>query len=159
MNLISRIKPTTSIVFGIIGIIIAFLSGKYYEGAFSVQQNVEVNKPDYTSIVYRSFRIAPLPPLFFDNDSVNDVLEAQYQKDLAEYNKRCDLEDREFTRPYKLTTRYQRETIVDYGTAKEIDSLKCLRIAEIKRKVFVRDSIAEVQDNELEQLNKSCPNN
>jgi hypothetical protein len=49
--------------------------------------------------------------------------------------------------------------ITDYGTAKEIDSLKCMRIAEIKRKVFTRDSLQQIADNELEKLNEPCQNN
>lgn len=59
-------------------------------------------------------------------------------------------------KPYVLHTIYHSKVIKDYGTFKEIDSLKCLRITDIKRLVTVTDSIDEVASVELELLDKPC---
>lgn len=72
-----------------------------------------------------------------------------------------------YTRPYKLTTTYKGHDRVDYGTAREIDSIKCIRYHEMIKWVAKMDSIDNAETlaiekaerdkkAELERLNKKC---
>lgn len=107
---------------------------------FTISQKVSENEMNDYMPSYSGNLMHPIA-----NDSVwNDYLKSQ-----IEYEKR-------YTRPYKLTTEYKGICLIDYGTFKEIDSLKCIRFKEVERQVFVRDSLEAVSENELLILNKSC---
>lgn len=154
------IKPSmfVALVFTIV-LTIVFVTS-YYDGDFSPIQKVEVNKVDLQNYAFRhSLRLPPLPPLLTGNDSIDKKMEAMYEQSVKDFNNRVEIEDLEYTRPYKLTTLFNGHKIIDYGNAKEIDSLKCIRIVEIKRISFVEDSVENVISNELKMLNQPCQNN
>ena len=152
------VKPWQLIVLLVVVMCSFFVIEAHYDGRFGVVQKVVVNNPSDYDISFRFFDTSPIPPLATDNDSINKILSDAYDKGMTEYYKKRDFEDRRYTRPYKLVTKYKGMEINDFGTPSEIDSLKCLRIAEIKRRFNIKDSIEEAQNNELHRLNTPCPN-
>ncbi len=84
------------------------------------------------------------------------------------YNKKEAEHHRRLFAPYKLTTTYNNHEVVDYGDAKYIDSIKCIRFNFMLRERVnydKKDSIAivvkameekaiEDKKNELERLNE-----
>ncbi len=78
-------------------------------------------------------------------------------------NEICDKKMKNLEKPFKLITSYKMLLLIDYGTYKEIDSLKCIRYAEMVIKKQYVDSVyeaykraSELKENQLKSLNKPC---
>jgi hypothetical protein len=62
-------------------------------------------------------------------------------------------------KPYKMRTSFRDTSIVDLGTYKELDSLKCIRKAQMELVKQRRIKQEENKEKELELLNSPCKNN
>jgi hypothetical protein len=114
------VKPLHAVIIIVVASAIGIASLSYYfNHVAEPHQSVKVNEIDlHFYSMTRGLRLSPMPPIPTLNDSVDKMLDEKYQKTLADYYKRIELEDREFTRPYQLTTEYRGMIITDYGTAK-----------------------------------------
>lgn len=69
------------------------------------------------------------------------------------------------SKPYRLTTSYKDTSYTDYGTFREIDSIKCIRFSQMTAKIKSIDSTTNYntykfdhRNDELDALNKPCNN-
>lgn len=60
------------------------------------------------------------------------------------------------TKPYMMITSFRDTSIVDYGTFKELDSVKCIRKAQMERVKQRRITQGENKEKELKLLNSPC---
>lgn len=65
--------------------------------------------------------------------------------------------------PYVLITSYNNERVTDYGTYEYIDSIKCIRLAEMRirakeidREDKIRKYKIKLEEERLEKLNEPC---
>lgn len=140
-----------------------FMVSIYLNGVYDhqIKQEVTVN-----NILDHRFEINTYPFPFKmrkDNGTIDSV-------ELLEYKKIMVLRDKRLYSPYKLITTYNHHSVTDYGNAKDIDSIKCIRYNEMvvdKAKYDAMDIASKKQqeeiekaeqdkESELDRLNKSC---
>ena len=72
------------------------------------------------------------------------------------YKAKCKEVNLELNKPYKMITSFRDTSMVDYGTFRELDSVKCIRKAQMER-VKQRRIIQEGnKEKELKLLNSPC---
>lgn len=113
-----------------------------------------------------SERLAISKPILKSDGNIDSIALQEHQY----WNRIRDARDKKITAPYKLITSYNHYEIIDYGTAREIDSIKCIRYHEMVNKKTMYDNLdkackeankkeeeaQEIKEAELDRLNQSC---
>ncbi len=154
MNVVNELRKVIGVF--ILAILI-FFSIVYLNKVYDHQVRQEVTVNNYSDHRYDYY---PTPRFFNETDSVG----------LARYTREMRIHDKCVFSPYKLTTTYNHHSVTDYGDAKEIDSLKCIRYNEMvvdkaeydamdianEKQIEEFDKAEEAKEAELDKLNKSC---
>lgn len=125
-----------------------------------IEQEVTENKHDIRMIAYDTPCFFPMSIYSRIGDSTQCYhVNVKIKEDSVRREKLMI----DFNAPYILTTTYKDETIIDYGSYREIDSLKCIRYNEMLLTKIIVDSLLIAEQNiiertntELKSLNKSC---
>jgi hypothetical protein len=128
--------------------------------------------------IFLIFGIFSIPLWFFSKPDnpygqkkvTQKVVENSYEFDFPlpyinpeKYDSLVKERQRKMEAPYALITSYEYENVYDFGDYKYIDSIKCIRFSEMKKraKEIERENAierykAKKRELELEKLNKPC---
>jgi len=114
-------------------------------GVFSTKPNI---KPNIKQIVIVNDTNSNT---IYSNEVYNGYTVNNYE-DLVNYFEIMDSLEMVYNKPFKMVTEYHGITLIDYGTFKELDSIKCIRYHEMELKIKEQ----EIVEKQLEDLNKPC---
>lgn len=140
-------KPTTFLIAFLVTVVISlpllYLNMKQVNEYDKVTQSVEENSHEFHGYETIDFLIPYEKP-------------EKYDSIVKERQRRMEA-------PYVLITSYEYEIVYDFGDYKYIDSIKCIRFSEMKKraKEIERENAierykAKKRELELEKLNKPC---
>lgn len=150
----------------IIAALVIFIGIVYANNVYDHQVKQEVVLNEHTRRDYFNYPTPVFINYRRDDASIDSALFKEAEAARAVFERA----EKNYNAPYKLTTSYNHYTIEDFGTAREIDSIKCIRYNEmlnLRSFYDTKDSLIEVvkdkeeaakdfAEKELERLNKSC---